>query len=494
METIGDHSSADNAAGTGVSPASEMNGGSFTHATFLSAFTWRYGSDAMRELWSERHKRLLWRRLWVALAEAQHQAGLVSSEQVEDLRRHREDIDLARSQAIEAEIHHDLMAEVRAYAEQCPVGGGIIHLGATSMDIEDNADVLRLRDSLVLVQARLAELLRTLADQVERWAETPCMAYTHLQPAEPTTVGYRLAQYAQDLWLDLDDIIALRQALRGKGLKGAVGTSASYARLLEGTGWSAGDLEAAFMRRLGLTPFPLTTQVYPRKQDLRVLNALAGLAASLHKMAFDLRVLQSPPFGEMAEPFGRRQVGSSAMPFKRNPINSEKICSLARYVGALPAVAWQNAANCLLERTLDDSANRRIVLAEAFIAIDEILRTQTRIVSGWTVHAGSIERNLDRYGIFAATEALLMELAKAGADRQEMHELIREHSQTAWAAVQGGQPNPLAALLATDETIKKWLPEHRIAELLGLRAYTGDAVDRARNFAAELKIHLEEIG
>jgi len=471
----------------------QATGETFNHTTFLSPFTWRYGSDAMRELWSERHKRLLWRRLWVALAEAQHEAGLVSAEQVEDLRRHQAEVDLARSLEIEAEIHHDLMAEVRAYAEQCPVGGGIIHLGATSMDIEDNADALRLRDSLALVQSRLCELLRALVEHIERLAEAPCMAYTHLQPAEPTTVGYRLAQYAQDLWMDLEEIVALRRSIRGKGLKGAVGTSASYTHLLAGTGWSARDLEAAFMRRIGLTPFDLTTQVYPRKQDLRVLNVLAGLAASLHKMAFDLRILQSPPFGEMAEPFGRRQVGSSAMPFKRNPIHSEKVCSLARYVSALPAVAWHNIANCLLERTLDDSANRRVVLAEAFIAVDEALRTQIRIVGGWTVHAESMQRNLDQYGVFASTEALLMELVKAGADRQEMHERIREHSQAAWSAIQSGRPNPLAELLAQDATINRWLPEDKITVLLSVRSYTGDAAERALGYVAKLKTFLEKL-
>ena len=477
---------------TGTRHVERSEASLFAHSTFLSAFTWRYGSDAMRELWSERQKRLLWRKLWVALAEAQQEIGLVSSDQVADLKAHQADIDIARSQTIEAEIHHDLMAEVRTYAEQCAAGGGIIHLGATSMDIEDNADALRLRDGLALIQNYLCGLLRVLVDQIERWADVPCMAYTHLQPAEPTTVGYRLAQYAQDLGIDLEDIIGVKQAIRGKGLKGAVGTSASYAHLLEGTSWSARDLEESFMRRLGLQPFAIATQVYPRKQDLSVLNVLASLAASLHKMAFDLRVLQSPPFGEMAEPFGRKQVGSSAMPFKRNPINSEKICSLSRYVGALPAVAWQNVANCLLERTLDDSANRRIVLSEAFIAMDEALRTQTRIVSGWALHQDGVERNLDRYGVFAATEALLMELVKGGADRQEMHELIREHSQTAWAAVQRGETNPLAALLSRDATITRWLSEKKVSDLLNLRSYTGDAVDRSLNFAAELKVRLDE--
>ena len=463
------------------------------HSTFLSPFTWRYGSEAIRVLWSERHKRLLWRKLWVALAEAQQEAGLVSQEEVDDLKAHQNDLDIDRSQAIEAEIHHDLMAEVLAYAEQCPTGGGIIHLGATSTDIEDNADALRLRDSLALIQNELVPLLRELAGQISEFADMPAMAYTHLQPAEPTTIGYRLAQYAQDIWMDLEDVISTKQAIRGKGLKGAVGTSASYTHLLRGTGRSSRDLEVAFMRRLGLVPFPVTTQVYPRKQDLKVLNVLAGLAASLHKMAFDLRILQSPPIGEMAEPFGSKQVGSSAMPFKRNPISSEKICSLTRYVGTLPSVAWQNAANCLLERTLDDSANRRIVLANAFIALDEALRTQLKVVRGWKVQTEGIQRNLSRYGVFAATEALLMDLVKAGGDRQAMHELIREHSLTAWAAVQRGEPNPLASLLSSDTSITHWLSKSEISRILNAPSYVGDAVERSLNFAAELRVRLDAI-
>lgn len=466
---------------------------SFDHSTFLSPFTWRYGSEAIRALWSEQHKRLLWRRLWVALAEAQQEAGLVSQEEVDDLKTHQNDLDIDRSHAIESEIHHDLMAEIRAYAEQCPRGGGIIHLGATSMDIEDNTDALRLRDSLALIQNELVQLLRELAAQISEFADMPAMAYTHLQPAEPTTIGYRLAQYAQDIWMDLEDVISTRQAIRGKGLKGAVGTSASYACLLQNTGRCPHDLEAAFMRRLDLAPFPVTTQVYPRKQDLKVLNVLAGLAASLHKMAFDLRVLQSPPFGEMAEPFGSKQVGSSAMPFKRNPINSEKICSLTRYVGALPSVAWQNAANCLLERTLDDSANRRVVLANAFIALDEALRTQLKVVRGWQVQPEGIKRNLLTYGVFAASEALLMELVKAGGDRQAMHELIREHSVTAWAAVQRGEPNPLASLLSSDASITHRLAKSEISRILNVASYVGDAAERSLNFTAELGVRLDAI-
>ncbi|MCA9911395.1 MAG: adenylosuccinate lyase, partial [Anaerolineae bacterium] len=291
----------------------------YDHTTHLSPFTWRYGSEDMRRIWSEVHKRQLWRRIWVALAAAQAEAGLVTSAQVDDLRAHVGTIDIARADAIEAEIKHDLMAEIKTYAEQCPTGGGIIHLGATSTDIEDNADALRLRESLELIVERLQELLLTLADHIETHADHICMGWTHLQPAEPTTVGYRLAVYAQDLLADYEALVAARNGIRGKGFKGAVGTAASYAELLTGTNMTPADLEARVMAALNLKAFPVTTQTYPRRQDWLVVSALAGLALTIHKLAFDLRVLQMPPVGEWAEPFGTAQVGSSAMPFKRNP-------------------------------------------------------------------------------------------------------------------------------------------------------------------------------
>src|SRR5690606_29686291 len=346
----------------------------YTHDTFLSPFTWRYGSEAMRHIWSETHKRKLWRRIWVALASAQQQAGLVSAEQVADLRDQVDNIDIERAHQIEQDIHHDLMAEVHTYAEQCPVGGGIIHLGATSMDVEDNADVLRIRQSLDLLLTRLGDLLRTLAEKIEAEADHVCMAFTHIQPAEPTTVGYRLAMYAQDLLADYADLKRIRGELRGKGFKGAVGTSASYSELLAGTGMTPDQMETHIMMALDLEPFLIATQTYSRRQDWVVLSALSGLAATVYKLAFDLRLLQSPPLGEWSEPFGQHQVGSSAMPFKRNPINAENIDSLARYLAALPRTAWDNAAHNLLERTLDDSANRRVILPEAFLAAEEILR------------------------------------------------------------------------------------------------------------------------
>lgn len=458
----------------------------FDHETYLSPFAWRYGSDKMRRIWSEQHRRRLWRRIWVALAETQAEFGLVTPEQVAGLRAHADDVDVERALQIEAEIKHDLMSEIRAYAEQCPVGGGIIHLGATSMDVKDNADVLRLRDALDLLLVGLGELLADLADQIEARADQACMGYTHLQPAEPTTVGYRLAQLGQDLLLDLGELRRVRAGLKGKGIKGATGTSASFTQLL-GSIERVRELERRVMTRLGLEAFPVATQTYPRKQDWLVLNAVAGLAGSLYKFAFDLRLLQAQPFGEWSEPFGHRQVGSSAMPFKRNPENAEAMDSLARLVAALPRVAWDNAAHSLLERTLDDSANRRTILPEAFLAADELLHRARRILRGLVIHDEEVARKLEVYGTFAATERLLMELVKASADRQQMHEVIRQHSLAAWEAIQRGEANPLAGRLAADPEILSFLPAARVRGLLDAREYVGDAPRRARELAALIR-------
>jgi adenylosuccinate lyase len=399
-------------------------------------------------------------------------------------------VDVDRAHQIESEIKHDLMAEIKAFAEQCPVGGGIIHLGATSMDIEDNADALRLSEALDLLLDRLRTLLAGLADLIEARSDQACMAYTHLQPAEPTTVGYRLAQYGFDLLTDLEELQRVRAGVKGKGFKGATGTSASYTQLLSSPqpgkeASQAGHLEARIMARLDLEAFPVATQVYPRKQDWLLLNAVAGLAGSLYKFAFDLRILQSQPFGEWSEPFGRHQVGSSAMPFKRNPINSENLDSLARFVAALPRVAWDNAAHTLLERTLDDKSNRRLILSQAFLLGDELLVRAYRVLRGLVIRDRVVARTLGVYGTFAATERLLMELAKAGADRQEMHEVIRQHSLTAWDALQEdpAAPNPLPGLLAADPVVLAFLPEERVRALLDATGYVGDAPERARHMA-----------
>ncbi|MCX6048434.1 MAG: adenylosuccinate lyase, partial [Chloroflexi bacterium] len=396
----------------------------FNHETYLSPLTWRYGSKAMRRIWSEVEKRRLLRRFWVALATAQQEVGLVTAEQVADLRAHQDQIDIARAEAIEREIRHDLMAEIKTFAEQSPIGGPIIHLGATSMDALDNVEALRLRNALDIILRGVEALLLALAERIEAEAATPAMAFTHIQPAEPTTVGYRLAQYGQDLLEDFQELQRVRSKIRGKGLKGAVGTSASYTQLLEGTGWTARQLETHVMQILGLEAFPVATQTYPRKQDWFILNALAGLCASLHKFAFDLRLLQSPPIGEWSEAFGEKQVGSSAMPFKRNPIAAENVNSLTRLVAALPHIAWDNAALSLLERTLDDSANRRLILPEAFLVTDEAVQRSLGLIQGLRIWPGPTARNLRDYGLFAATERVLMVAVKAGGDRQALHEVI----------------------------------------------------------------------
>lgn len=298
----------------------------FSHNTFISPFSWRYGSQEMRYLWSEVYKRRLMRRVWVALAAAQHVAGLVSAEQLADLESHADDINIERALQIERETRHDVMAEIRAFAEQCPLGGGILHWGATSADITDNVDVLRQREAALRLAESMRRLLLSFARRIEEMAGLPVMAHTHIQPAEPTTLGYRLAIYAQDLLEDYDQLRALIGRLRGKGFKGAVGTQAGFVEMLAGTGMSAEQMESLAMARLDLPYFPVATQTYSRQQDLRVQQVLAGIAASLHKFALDFRIMQSPPFGEWAEPFGRQQVGSSAMPFKRNPIMAENIC------------------------------------------------------------------------------------------------------------------------------------------------------------------------
>jgi adenylosuccinate lyase len=457
----------------------------FDYDTYLSPFTWRYGSVEMRRVWSEINKRRLWRKLWVALAETQAEFGLVKSEQVADLRQHAEDIDMGRALEIEAEIQHDLMAELKTFAEQAPLGGAILHLGATSMDIEDNADVLRMRQALDLVLIQLDKLLLRFAEQVEKWADLPLIAFTHLQPAEPSTLGYRLAQYVQDLLMDREELVRARKGLRGKGFKGAVGTSASYAELL-GVERLA-QFEDGLSKHLDLGFFRVATQVYPRKQDYLVMCALAGLGGSLYKFAFDLRILQSPPVGELSEPFGQKQVGSSAMPFKRNPINAEKIDSLARLLAQLPRLAWDNAAHSLLERTLDDSANRRTLLPEAFLIADELVRTTFRLIDGLQVNEAALEHNLAIYGPFAATERVLMALGKAGADRQEMHERLREHALSAWKAVQAGLPNPLRENLVGDPEIARYLVKEEVTDLMEAGAHLGDAVMRAHSLAVQVR-------
>ncbi len=454
---------------------------------YASPFSWRYGRAELRALFSERERRRLWRAVWVALAESQARSGLVSQAELDDIRAHANDIDIDAALAIEREIGHDLMAEIRVFASQAKIGGGKIHLGATSMDVEDTVETYRMRRALGSLGESLHELLNAFAVRIDEHADRVCMGYTHLQFAEPTTVGYRLAVYAQDLVIDDVQMRATYEALTAKGVRGAVGTSASYERLLHGTGRRAKDQEAEVLAHFDLTARDIATQTYPRKLDYLVLSTLAGLGASLSKFAADVRVLSSPGFGEMFEPFGAKQVGSSAMPFKRNPVMAERIDSLARLLVGYADTAWQNAATNLLERTLDDSANRRTILPEAFLCADELLTLARKIVEGLRVDERRIASNLRTYGPFAGSEAVMMEAVKAGADRQVLHEVIRTAAMTAYERLAAGGENPLAQLLVDEDTITAHLDPAEIRSLLDPTDHIGDAPERARALVARIK-------
>ena len=452
------------------------------HTTYVSPFSWRYGSAELRALFSEEERRKLWRAVWVALAQAQARAGLITDAEVADLRAHAHEIDIEAALAIEREIHHDLMAEIRVFASQATIGGGKLHLGATSMDIEDTVETYRLRLGLAAVGANLHGLLRSFAAKTRQYADVVCMGFTHLQPAEPTTLGYRLGVYAQDCLIDDTNLRFVFDQLTTKGLRGAVGTAASYEQLVDHQGTS-GLFEEHVLEQFGLRARDISTQTYPRKLDYLLLSGLAGLGASLSKFAADVRILSSPEFGELAEPFGRSQVGSSAMPFKRNPILCERIDSLARLLVSYSDVAWQNASTNYLERTLDDSANRRTILPEAILCADEIVTLARKVIDGLRVEERRIAHNLRVYGPFAGTEAVMMEAARAGGDRQVLHERIREAAMEAWAALAQGQDNPLAQTLAGDATLTALLDPAEIRRLLDPGKHVGTAPQRARALA-----------
>jgi adenylosuccinate lyase len=328
--------------------------------------------------------------------------------------------------------------------------------------------------------------LRLFAKHIGRYARVACMGYTHLQPAEPTTVGYRLGLYAQDLLVDRAQLLFVRENFTAKGIRGAVGTSASYTELLQGSGRTAREQETEILAQFGLVAREVSSQTYPRKLDYLLLSALAGVGASLSKFAVDVRLLSSPAIGEMFEPFGSRQVGSSAMPFKRNPVMSERIGSLARLLPGYADVAFQNAATNMLERTLDDSANRRTILPEGILCTDEILTLAARIVGGLRLDERRIAQNLRTFGPFAGTETVMMLAVKAGGDRQALHETIRDASMKAWDAVARGDENPLARDLADDEMLTRYIDPAEIRLRLDPTAHIGDAPERAERLAAQI--------
>ena len=456
--------------------------------TYLSPFSWRYGTEEMRQIWSEINRRKTWRKVWVELAKAQNKAGLVSKEELSDIVKHQNDIDIERAHEIEKEIYHDVMAEIKTYSEQCKIGGGKIHLGATSTDIIDNAEIFQIKQAINLTKKNLKELIKNFAKQIKKNQDVVCMGYTHLQPAEPTTLGYRLSLYAQDLLWDLEFIEKIEPFIKGKGIKGAVGTGASYSNLLEDKKLDAFYLEREIMNGLNLEAVDVSGQTYPRKIDLLVVEALANIAASLHKFNFDLRLMQSPNFGEWSEPRNAKRVGSSAMPFKKNPDKAEKVCSICRLVESYLNPAWSNPAMSLLERTLDDSANRRTFLPEGFLAIDECIKTTNTIIKDLVIFEKVIKANLQKYGIFSCTESLMMELVKKGANRQEIHEVIRENSMLAWENVSEGKENNLVELLSRDKRIIKYIPAKNVKNYFDPTKHIGNAKERTGRFLEKLLI------
>jgi len=419
-----------------------------SNSKYQSPYSNRYGDAELQRIWGESTKRILWRNVWVALAKAQAKFGLIPEWAIAELVSKEYCLDINKSLEIESSIKHDLMAELTVFASQCSSAGGYLHLGATSSDIEDNADALRIKNSTEYIIMMLDELLKVLADKISEYNDVVIMAYTHLQPAEPTTLAYRMACWGQDLLEDRNRLVSEYNSIRGKGFKGAVGTSASYVDLLGIV--NAHKMERYMSELLNLDFYKVSTQTYTRKQDHFIVSAISSLGATIHKMALDLRLMQSPLSGEVSEPFGMSQVGSSAMPFKRNPISSEKVDSIARSMSVLPQITWHNAAQSMLERTLDDSASRRSVLPEAFISCSEIISTMTRVLSGLILNRKNIDITLRKHGPFASIERVLMFAVKNGGNRQVLHEQLRIYSMTAWRNICNGEEGHLREIVMLD--------------------------------------------
>ena len=410
----------------------------------------RYASAEMTRLWSDNHRYLLWRKTWLALAEAQAELGLpITTGQLAEMRSALEPIDFARAADYERRMRHDVFAHLHAYGDACPSARPILHLGATSAFVTDNADLVLIRESLDLLTARLATVIERLAARALETKDIVCLGRTHLQPAQPTTIGKRICLWVHDLLLDLEEITHRRKLLRARGVKGTTGTQASFLELFGGDHARVRRLDTLVAAKLGFhSSYEVTGQTYTRKIDSQVVTALAGLAESTHKAGNDLRLAAA--WGELEEPFETEQVGSSAMPYKRNPMRAERMCGLARFVMGLAVTAGQTAATQWLERTLDDSAPRRLVLPQAFLAADAQLVLFANIAGGLVVLPGGIRRNLEAHLPFLASEKILMAGTTAGGDRQALHEALRTHSHAATAAMREGRPNDLAARLAAD--------------------------------------------
>lgn len=442
----------------------------------------RYASKAMVRLLSPLYRQRVWRRLWIALAEAESELGLpVSAAQIAELRATQDAVDLDTIAHHEAALRHDVMAAIHAWGEQAPGARPIIHLGATSCFVTDNGDLLIVQEALALLRRRLQDVLAALAGFAAQWQDQPTLGFTHFQPAQPTTVGKRATLWIQDLLLDLEDLDHLIATTPVRGVKGTTGTQASFLELFEGDGAKVEALEQRFCEKVGFPAIPVSGQTATRKLEDRVGQVLCGIAASASKFANDLRLLQH--LKEVEEPFESKQIGSSAMPYKRNPMRSERINSLARFVLGLMPSTYQTSANQWMERTLDDSAHRRLTISQGLLAADAILVLFRNVASGLVVYPRMIEARLAQELPFMAAEVLLMEAVKRGGDRQDLHERFRVAALEAGRRIKAeGRPNELLSLLAQDPAWAMTEPE--LAALLDAQRFTGRAGEQVRQFLA----------
>ncbi len=449
--------------------------------TYESPLCSRYASDAMQFIFSPDKKFQTWHRLWIALARAEMQLGLpVKQEQIDEMELHKDEIDYEYAAEMEKKLRHDVMAHVHAYGRQCPKAMPIIHLGATSCYVGDNTDIILMREGLELIRAELVNVISRLAAFADKYKDLPTLGFTHFQPAQLTTVGKRATLWINDLLLDLDEVNYRISTLKLLGSKGTTGTQASFLELFDGDHEKCRELERLIAEEMGFDGcFSVSGQTYSRKIDAGVLSTLSGIAQSAGKFATDMRLLSH--LKELEEPFEEKQIGSSAMPYKRNPMRSERICSLARYVMADAQNPAMTAYNQWFERTLDDSANKRISIPEAFLATDALLNIYLNIASGIRVYEKVIEKHIENELPFMATENIMMDAVKKGGDRQQLHERIRIHSVAAGAVVkEQGLENDLISRIASDPLFG--LTEEEIRRSMDARAYVGRAPQQVTEF------------
>ena len=450
---------------------------------YESPLSSRYASPYMLHLFSADMRFQTWRRLWTALARAEHELGLpITAEQVAELEAHITDIDYAVAEQREREVRHDVMAHVYAYGKAAPSAAGIIHLGATSCYVTDNADLILYRDGLRYLRSELLGVLANLAAFAREYAAVPTLGYTHYQPAQPVTVGKRAALWMQDFLSDLEELDHILATLKFLGCRGTTGTEASFMDLFDGDGAKINEMNRRIAAEFGFDRcFSVCGQTYPRKTDSRILNVLSSLAQSAYRMANDIRLLQHDR--QVEEPFEKNQIGSSAMAYKRNPMRCERICSLSRYLMADAANAPMTASVQWLERTLDDSANRRIALPEGFLCADAVLRLCQNVTNGLHVNEKIVDRTIREYLPFLATENIMMEAVKRGGDRQELHERIRQHSMAATARMKEGERCDLLDRLAADPAFGMTRAE--LDAVMDPALYTGRCAQQVERFLSE---------